>query len=146
MNDDKWQRTVAKRRRQRRAQNLLACFIIFFILLILSCAGGYYYYQRTHSPEYALEELQTAFEHRDIDIIHKYVDFKTLLPPNYKILTNDIFINDKIYTEKNIVFIKHSMPSLNPSLLMAQFKALINIFKLEIGNVSIMTLCLKVVN
>ena len=55
---------------------------------------------RATDPEYALEELQTAFEHRDIDTIHKYVDLKTLLPPNYKILTNDIFINDKIYTEK----------------------------------------------
>ena len=100
MNDDKWQRTVAKRRRQRRIQNLFACFIVLLVLLILSIIGGYYYYQRTNSPEHALEELQTAFEHRDIDTIHKYVDFKTLLPPNYKILTNDIFINDKIYTEK----------------------------------------------
>ena len=100
MNDDKWQRTVAKRRRQRRIQNLFACFVVLLVLLILSIIGGYYYYQRTNSPEHALEELQTAFEHRDIDTIHKYVDFKTLLPPNYKILTNDIFINDKIYTEK----------------------------------------------
>ena len=100
MNDDKWQRTVAKRRRQRRIQNLFACFIVLLVLLILSIIGGYYYYQRTNSPEHALEELQTAFEHRDIDTIHKYVDLKTLLPPNYKILTNDIFINDKIYTEK----------------------------------------------
>lgn len=146
MNDDKWQRTVAKRRRQRRIQNLFACFVVLLVLLILSIIGGYYYYQRTNSPEHALEELQTAFEHRDIDTIHKYVDLKTLLPPNYKILTNDIFINDKIYTEKNIVFIKLSIPSLNPSLLMVQFRALINIFKLEIGNDSIMILCLKVVN
>ena len=91
MNDDKWQRTVAKRRRQRRIQNLFACFIVLLVLLILSIIGGYYYYQRTNSPEYALEELQTAFEHRDIDTIHKYVDLKTLLPPNYKILTNDIY-------------------------------------------------------
>ena len=100
MNDDKWQRTVAKRRRQRRIQNIFACFVVLLVLLILSIIGGYYYYQRTNSPEHALEELQTAFEHRDIDTIHKYVDLKTLLPPNYKILTNDIFINDKIYTEK----------------------------------------------
>ena len=100
MNDDKWQRTVAKRRRQRRIQNIFACFVVLLVLLILSIIGGYYYYQRTNSPEYALKELQTAFEHRDIDTIHKYVDLKTLLPPNYKILTNDIFINDKIYTEK----------------------------------------------
>ena len=85
MNDDKWQRTVAKRRRQRRIQNLFACFIVLLVLLILSIIGGYYYYQRTNSPEHALEELQTAFEHRDIDTIHKYVDLKTLLPPNYKI-------------------------------------------------------------
>ena len=103
MNDDKWQRTVAKRRRQRRIQNLFACFIVLLVLLILSIIGGYYYYQRTNSPEYALKELQTAFEHRDIDTIHKYVDLKTLLPPNYKILTNDIFINDKIYTEKELL-------------------------------------------
>lgn len=100
MNDDKWQRTVAKRRRQRHIQNIFACFVVLLVLLILSIIGGYYYYQRTNSPEHALEELQTAFEHRDIDTIHKYVDLKTLLPPNYKILTNDIFINDKIYTEK----------------------------------------------
>ena len=34
MNDDKWQRTVAKRRRQRRIQNLFACFVVLLVLLI----------------------------------------------------------------------------------------------------------------
>ena len=46
-------------------KNLFACFIVLLVLLILSIIGGYYYYQRTNSPEHALEELQTAFEHRD---------------------------------------------------------------------------------
>ena len=40
MNDDKWQRTVAKRRRQRRIQNLFACFVVLLVLLILSIIGG----------------------------------------------------------------------------------------------------------
>ncbi len=99
MNEDKWQRTVANRRRARRRQNRIGCFIIFlFVIAIGIC--GFFYYRHIHSPEYALDELQSAFEHRDIETIHKYVDFKTLLPPNYKILTNDIFANDKIYGEK----------------------------------------------
>lgn len=100
MNDDKWQRTVAKRRQQRRKQNLLAILGVILISFICLSIGGFFYYKHTHSPEYALAQLQTAFEHRDIDTIHQYVDFKTLLPPNYKILTNDIFANDKIYSEQ----------------------------------------------
>ena len=100
MNDDKWQRTVAKRRRQRRLQNILALIGIIFILLVCTSIGGFLYYRHIHSPEYALSQLQTGFEQRDIDTIHQYVDFKTLLPPNYKILTNDIFTNDKIYSEQ----------------------------------------------
>ncbi len=96
---DKWQRTIANRRKSRHAEKRIGCFILLMIFALIGFAG-YRYYQHIHSPEYTLEELQTAFSHRDIETIHKYVDFKTLLPPNYKILTDDIFANDKIYSEQ----------------------------------------------
>lgn len=99
MNQETWKKTVIKRRRSRRKENRLGCLIILLFFL-LPVSGGIYYYRHIHSPEYALEELQTAFAHRDIETIHEYIDFKTLLPPNYKILTDDIFANDKIYSEQ----------------------------------------------
>ena len=79
MNDDKWQRTVAKRRRQRRIQNLFACFVVLLVLLILSIIGGYYYYQRTNSPEYALEELQQPLNIVILILFIKYVDLKNFI-------------------------------------------------------------------
>lgn len=100
MNDDKWQRTIAKRRKRHRTQNIIASLLILIILFLIVAIGGFFYYRHTHSPEYTLEKIQTAFEQRDIETIHQYIDFKTLLPPNYKILTNDIFAKDNIYGEK----------------------------------------------
>lgn len=100
MNDDKWKRTVAKRRRQRKVQNLLAILASTVVLLLFSSIAGYCYYRHIHSPEYTLEEIQAAFEQRDIDTLHKYIDFESVLTPNYQILTDDIFNNDKFYGQK----------------------------------------------
>ena len=100
MNDDKWRRTVAKRRQQRRFQNFLAILGLTMIVLLFAGVGSYCYYRHVHSAEYTLEQLQTAFDQRDIDTIHEYIDFESVLGPNYQILTDDIFANDKIYGEK----------------------------------------------
>lgn len=115
MNEDKWQRTVAKRRQARRRENLVSRIILLAIVFILICSGGYYYYyQHTHSPEYTLEKLQDAFANRDVETIHKYVDFKTLLPPNYQILTDDFFANDKIYSEQEHTIYKNFYAMIEP--------------------------------
>lgn len=101
MNDDKWKQAIAKRRQARYRANRLGCIVIIIFLLAALAGGGYYvYYNHTHSPEYSLKQLQTAFEERDVEKVHKYVDFKAVLPPNYKVLCNDIFANDTIYTEQ----------------------------------------------
>ena len=101
MNDDKWKQIIAKRRQARYRENRLGCLLII-IVLVAGLIGGIYhvYHIYTHGPEYTLEKLQTAFNERDVEEIHKYVDFKAVIPQNYKVLCNDIFANDTIYTEK----------------------------------------------
>ncbi len=117
MNEDKWQRTVARRRAARRRQQRIGCFMLLILIIaVIAGIGSYLYYRHTHSPEYTLNELKTAFEERDVDTIHKYVDFKTLLPPNYKILTEDIFANDKIYSEQEHTIYKNFYATIEPIL------------------------------
>lgn len=118
MNEDKWQRTIANRRRARRRELLISRLFLLAIVFIAICAGGYYYYyQHTHSPEYTLQELQTAFAQRDVETIHKYVDFNTLLPPNYQIITDDFFANDKIYGENEHALYKEFYAMIGPILV-----------------------------
>ena len=101
MNDDKWEQTIAKRRQARYRENKIGCFFIIIVLIAALIGAGYYaYYNHTHSPEYTLKRLQTAFDERDIEEIHKYVDLKSVLSPNYKVLCDDIFAHDTIYTEQ----------------------------------------------
>ncbi|WP_304065505.1 hypothetical protein [Megamonas hypermegale] len=101
MNEDKWKQTIAKRRQARYRENRLGCLFIVVVLIAALIGGAYYiYHEHTHSPEYTLEKLQEAFADRDVEKIHRYIDFKAVIPPNYKVLTNDIFANDTIYTEK----------------------------------------------
>lgn len=101
MNDDKWEQTIAKRRQARYRENKIGCFFIIIVLIAALIGAGYYaYYNHTHSPEYTLKRLQTAFDERDVEEIHKYVDLKSVLSPNYKVLCDDIFAHDTIYTEQ----------------------------------------------
>ena len=117
MNEDKWQRTVAKRRKARRQERRLGCLLLIALILLAAAGiGGYFYYKHTHSPEYSLNEIQTAFAQRDVDTLHKYVDFKALLPPNYNILTDDIFNNDKIYGQKEHAVYKDFYALIEPIL------------------------------
>lgn len=111
--DDEWKKTIKKRRKSRNAEKRFGCFLLVIIFCLIGL-GGYYYYKHLHSPEYALEELQSAFAHRDIETIHKYVDFATLLPPNYKILKDDIFANDKIYGEKERMIYQNFYAMIEP--------------------------------
>lgn len=117
MNEDKWQRTVARRRRARRIERRIGCLLLAAALIIIAAAAGFYaYYRHTHSPEYSLNEIKTAFEQRDTDTLHKYVDFQALLPPNYAILTEDIFAGDKIYGEQEHAVYKNFYAMIEPIL------------------------------
>lgn len=100
MNDDKWKQNIRKRRIARYRERIFGCFFLIIVLVGVLIGGAYhFYYNHTHSPEYSLQKLQTALDERNVEELHKYVDFKAVISPNYKILCDDIFANDTIYTQ-----------------------------------------------
>ncbi len=96
MDDHTWKQQL-KKKRSRRQHEMLALIVI--IALILGWGLWSFFYSRT--PEYALNQLQTAVKEKDSEAFSKYADLDTICKKAYDDLTGDMFASDKSIPAKN---------------------------------------------
>ncbi len=96
MDDYTWHLKL-KQKRSRRQHEILALIII--IALILGMGLWNIFYSRT--PEYALNQLQTAVKEKDSETFSKYADLNTICKKAYDDLTGDMFASDKSIPAQN---------------------------------------------
>lgn len=96
MDDYTWQqRLQARRSREHRRLSLG-----FFLIAAIIGATVWYFFFYIRTPEYALEQIQTAIEEHDRDKFSHYVNAELLASRAYDDLTVDLFAYDSELTPK----------------------------------------------
>jgi len=96
MDDYTWQRRLRARRMQERRRLSLG----FFILAALVGSAVWYFFFYIRTPEYALEQIQTAITEHDEEKFNRYVNAELLSSRAYDDLTVDLFAYDAELTPK----------------------------------------------
>lgn len=96
MDDYTWQQRLRARRTQERRQLSL----VFFLLAAIIGATVWYFFFYIRTPEYALEQIQTAIEEHDGEKFGHYVNAELLASRAYDDLTVDLFAYDSELTPK----------------------------------------------
>ncbi len=96
MDDYTWQRRLRARRMQERRRLSL----VFFILAALVGSAVWYFFFYIRTPEYALEQIQTAITEQDEEKFNRYVNAELLSSRAYDDLTVDLFAYDAELTPK----------------------------------------------
>jgi len=96
MDDYTWQRRLRARRMQERRRLSL----VFFILAALVGSAVWYFFFYIRTPEYALEQIQTAITEQDGEKFNRYVNAELLSSRAYDDLTVDLFAYDAELTPK----------------------------------------------
>ncbi len=94
MDDYTWQ----KRLRARRSREHRRLYTGFFLLAAIIGASVWYFFFYIRTPEYALEQLQTAIEQHDETTFRQYVNAELLASRAYDDLTVDLFAYDSELT------------------------------------------------
>ena len=96
MDDYTWRRRLNERRRRRERERLFALFILLLIF------GGIFFYFSvyTKTPEYAMQEMVTAFKAGDANTFRRHVDLNSITLAAYNDLTSDLFKYDTQLTDR----------------------------------------------
>ena len=90
MDDYTWRKRLEARRRRRQRERL---FVLFLLLLALS--GVFLYHSvYTKTPEYAMQEMITAYKSGDAETFRRHVDLNSITLKAYDDLTSDLFKYD----------------------------------------------------
>ena len=114
MDEITWKRSLALRQRRSRQQRR------FFLLAVIAAIGiamsVWYVFFYTKTPEYALQEVQTAMEKRDSERFAHYVNLDLLTSQAYDDLTRDLFAYDATLTPKTRVLFEKFYILVKPEL------------------------------
>ena len=97
MDDYTWQQRLRARRAQERRQLSL----VFLLLATIAGAMVWYFFFYIRTPEYALEQIQTAITEQDGEKFQRYVNSELLASRAYDDLTVDLFAYDSELTPKS---------------------------------------------
>ena len=97
MDDYTWQQRLRARRAQERRQLSL----VFLLLAAIAGAMVWYFFFYIRTPEYALEQIQTAITEQDDEKFQRYVNSELLASRAYDDLTVDLFAYDSELTPKS---------------------------------------------
>ena len=96
MDDYTWRMRLEARRRRRRREKL---FVLF--LVILAVSGVFLYHSvYTKTPEYAMQEMVTAYKAGDAETFRRHVDLNSITLKAYDDLTSDLFKYDTNLSER----------------------------------------------
>ena len=96
MDDYTWRKRLEARRRRRRHERL---FVLFLFILALS--GVFLYHSvYTKTPEYAMQEMVTAYKAGDAETFRRHVDLNSITLKAYDDLTSDLFKYDTNLSER----------------------------------------------
>ena len=114
MDDFTWQRSLSLRRQRIRRQKLgLLAAAIFCILAAIGIWHECFY---AKTPEYALQQVQTAIEKRDAEAFARYVNLDLLTSQAYDDLTVDLFAYDATLTPKTRILFEKFYVLVKPEL------------------------------
>lgn len=96
MDDYTWRKRLEARRRRRRQERL---FVLFLFILAVS---GVFLYHSVYSktPEYAMQEMITAYKSGDAETFRRHVDLNSITLKAYDDLTSDLFKYDTNLSER----------------------------------------------
>ena len=114
MDDYTWQQRLRARRAQERRQ------LSLFFLLLAAIAGAmvWYFFFYIRTPEYALEQIQTAITEQDEEKFQRYVNAELLSSRAYDDLTVDLFAYDSELTPKSRSMFEKFYIIIKPQLAM----------------------------
>ena len=96
MDDYTWRMRLEARRRRRRRERL---FVL--ILLLLALSGVFLYHSvYTKTPEYAMQEMISAYKSGDAETFRRHVDLNSITLKAYDDLTSDLFKYDTNLSER----------------------------------------------
>ena len=90
MDDYTWRRRLNERRRRRERERLFA----LGMLLLIFGAIFFYFAVYTKTPEYAMQEMITAYKAGDANTFRRHVDLNSVTLKAYDDLTSDLFKYD----------------------------------------------------
>ena len=112
MDDYTWQQRLRARRMQERRRLSL----VFFILAAFIGAAVWYFFFYIRTPEYALEQIQTAIAEHDDEKFKHYVNAELLSSRAYDDLTVDLFAYDSELTPKTRAMFEKFYIMIKPQL------------------------------
>ena len=96
MDDYTWRKRLAARRRRRRRERL---FVLTLFVMALT-AAFLYFSVYTKTPEYAMQEMITAYRAGDAATFRRHVDLNSITLQAYDDLTSDLFKYDTQLSER----------------------------------------------
>lgn len=96
MDDYTWRMKLAARRRRRQQERL---FLLFMFVTAITFAFLYFSVY-TKTPEYAMQEMVTAFKSGDAKTFRRHVDLNSITLKAYDDLTSDLFKYDTQLTDR----------------------------------------------
>ena len=112
MDDYTWQ----KRLRARRTREHRRLYLGVFLLAALIGASVWYFFFYIRTPEYALEQIQTAVANQDEETFRHYVNAELLSSRAYDDLTIDLFAYDSELTPKTKAMFEKFYIMIKPQL------------------------------
>ena len=114
MDDYTWRKRAYERRRGKQKE----LFLLKIFLVFLLAAGSvlWYYFFHMRSPEYALSEIQAAFEEGDDERFAHYVNLPLLTSKAYDDLTRDLFAYDDSLTPQTKLLFEKFYQLIKPQL------------------------------
>ena len=122
MDDYTWQRRLRARRTQERRRLSL----VFLLVAALIGAVVWYFFFFIRTPEYALEQIQTALTERDGEKFNHYVNAELLSSRAYDDLTVDLFAYDSELTPKTRAMFEKFYIMIKPQLAQGLETAALN--------------------
>ncbi|MCR5758356.1 MAG: hypothetical protein K6F95_10680 [Selenomonas sp.] len=112
MDDYTWQQRLRARRLQERRR----LSFVFLLLAALIGAAVWYFFFYIRTPEYALNQVQTALAEQDEELFNHYVNTDLLSSRAYDDLTVDLFAYDSELTPKTKAMFEKFYIMIKPQL------------------------------
>lgn len=112
MKNSTWNERIEKRRKQRRLERVLLA-----LLLVVLAGIGVWRYMYAASPEYALEQVQEAFQKGDTATFDKYVSIDLITGQAYDELTKDMFAYDDDLPDSDKLMFEKFYQSIKPQVV-----------------------------
>lgn len=107
-----WQEQLAKRQRRTKYERVAMLLFVAFIM-----AFGLWQFIYADTPEYALEQVQTAITLKNTDAVKKYCDLDSLTGQAYDDLTRDMFAKDETLSDKTKVMFEQFYVKIKPQVV-----------------------------